>query len=154
MNVKELSRKQIEELKDGYYRGHTNHDAAEVFKSPMEVPDEVIFNCYDGYDFVDDDFTCSADGRGELDSLLNPHFTEDEIEKLIEWAREGYEDASGEPAENHMDMIHEFIPTYMMDMTDTMDDFNAAFEEVIGRKLTEEEWNRLCNDMDERWLES
>lgn len=54
MDVRELSRDQLEELKETYLWG-TENDYCFVY----EIPDSVIFEYYGGICFVDDDFFSS-----------------------------------------------------------------------------------------------
>lgn len=55
MNVKELSKEQIDELKSVYF-----YDVENDYTYIHEVPDEVIFNHYADITFTDDDFCCTA----------------------------------------------------------------------------------------------
>lgn len=66
MTVYELTREQLEELKSDYFWGE---DTADIPKFnnigfpalfPCDIPDEVIFEHYDGISFVNDDFSCTA----------------------------------------------------------------------------------------------
>lgn len=57
MTVRQLSREQLNELKETYMfetvcSGPSYSDLAEA----CNIPDELIFEHYDGYDFVNDDF--------------------------------------------------------------------------------------------------
>lgn len=61
MMVRQLSREQLNELKETYMfetvcSGPSYSDLAEA----CNIPDELIFEYYDGYDFVNDDFFCYA----------------------------------------------------------------------------------------------
>ena len=72
MTVQELSREQLTELKEHYLVELDNCGELEevagidtisygVLADIDEiVPDEVVFNHYDGIDFVEDDFFCTA----------------------------------------------------------------------------------------------
>ena len=58
MMVRQLSREQLNELKETYMfetvcSGPSYSDLAEA----CNIPDELIFEHYDGYDFVNDDFS-------------------------------------------------------------------------------------------------
>lgn len=55
MNVKELNQNQIEELRITYF-----YDVPNNYNFFGDIPDEVIFNHFDGIDFVNDDFGCTA----------------------------------------------------------------------------------------------
>lgn len=54
MDVRELSRDQLEELKETYLWGTEND-----YVFAYEIPDSVIFEYYGGICFVDDDFFSS-----------------------------------------------------------------------------------------------
>lgn len=55
MNVKELNQNQIEELKITYF-----YDVPNNYISFEDVPNGIIFNHFDGIDFVNDDFGCTS----------------------------------------------------------------------------------------------
>ena len=66
MDVRELNRDQLEELKSAYFWGE---DTLEIPKYdalglpalfPGDIPDAVIFDYYAGICFVNDDFCCTA----------------------------------------------------------------------------------------------
>lgn len=66
MDVRDLSRDQLDELKEAYFWGE---DTAHIPKFnrlglpalfPGDVPDSVIFEYYAGIHFVNDDFSCTA----------------------------------------------------------------------------------------------
>ena len=57
MTVQDLSRVQLDELKQNYFWGEDTEDMVpEDITSPEEIPDEIIFEYYAGIHFVDDDF--------------------------------------------------------------------------------------------------
>lgn len=59
MSVYELTEKQIDELKWKYFYGDEFiENEIPNANFPSEIPNEVIFNAYDGIEFVSDDF-CS-----------------------------------------------------------------------------------------------
>ena len=61
MTVRDLSREQLDELKTAYFWGEeTQNILSDDVISPEQIPDEIIFNYYDGVTFVDDDFFCSS----------------------------------------------------------------------------------------------
>ena len=60
MNVKELSRDQLEELKEAFFYENWNKPVTLNYTYPAEIPDEIIFNEYAGNYFVNDDFFCTA----------------------------------------------------------------------------------------------
>ena len=69
MNVTELNRDQLIELKQGYLEvlnESGEHEEVvgvsydELANADEIVPDDVIFNYYDGIIFSEDDFFCSA----------------------------------------------------------------------------------------------
>lgn len=58
MNVRDLNRNQLDQLKWDYFYQleNTNNDILEDIVLYTEIPDEVIFEHYDGINFVQDDF--------------------------------------------------------------------------------------------------
>ena len=59
MSVYELTRDQLDELKTAYfYQDEVQDILSEDIIYPEQIPDEVIFNHYDGIVFVDGDFSC------------------------------------------------------------------------------------------------
>lgn len=76
MDVKELNRDQLEELKDSlFWQIYHNDDEIPAFAVvdsaqpytretlpdyPHEIPDNIIFQVYAGISFVNDDFSCTA----------------------------------------------------------------------------------------------
>lgn len=66
MTVRELNTSQLEELKTTYFYSHLDDDRSGQcggYDCPWEVPDEVIFECYDGIDFVEEDFFCRKEEK-------------------------------------------------------------------------------------------
>ena len=61
MNVTELTDGQVDELKCQYAIDHSCHDLSwgELADS-CNIPTDVIYDYFDGYDFTDDDFFCSS----------------------------------------------------------------------------------------------
>ena len=65
MDVRELSRDQLDELKYNYYYSD-DYDPKIVMENglpplfPSDIPDWVIFALYRGIEFVNDDFSCTA----------------------------------------------------------------------------------------------
>ena len=59
MTVKDLSRNQLDELKQAYAIQLSETEGEEITDS-AEIPDEVIFNHYDEVIFTNDDFFCSC----------------------------------------------------------------------------------------------
>lgn len=60
MTVRDLNREQLDELKTAYFWGDETQDILpDDITSPDEIPDEIIFNYYEGVCFVDDDFFSS-----------------------------------------------------------------------------------------------
>ena len=63
MTVRELSRDQLNELKQAY-AARLAETGEEISYGELvettEIPDDVIFNHYDGILFTDDDFFCSC----------------------------------------------------------------------------------------------
>lgn len=58
MHVTELSREELDELKYSYANEHTHGCSYEELMDSLDIPDDVIFEHYDGVDFVKDDFFC------------------------------------------------------------------------------------------------
>lgn len=60
MTVRELNREQLNELKQNYATQLAECKGDEISYGELveseSIPDEVIFNHYDGIDFTDDDF--------------------------------------------------------------------------------------------------
>lgn len=92
MNVRELSEDQLDELKFAYfYQLHDTGEADEVFPEdlhyPHQIPDDIIYNHYDGIDFVPDDFCCTCNSSDDEDG------TEGETDMGMnrdEWAKNGF----------------------------------------------------------------
>ena len=63
MTVRELSRDQLNELKQ-VYAAQLTETGEEISYGELvettEIPDDVIFNHYDGILFTDDDFFCNC----------------------------------------------------------------------------------------------
>lgn len=66
MNVYELSRDQLDELKSAYFWSENPGPMFDALGRPClfpgDIPDNVIFREYDGISFTDDDFCCTAWG--------------------------------------------------------------------------------------------
>lgn len=60
MNVRELNRQQLDELKQIYICETMENPSWGDLVDSTEIEDEVIYNRYDGICFVDDDFFCSC----------------------------------------------------------------------------------------------
>lgn len=64
MTVNDLNREQLNELKETYVAQLAETDQEvigyEGLASTTEIPDEVIFNHYEGIIFSEDDFFCSC----------------------------------------------------------------------------------------------
>ena len=59
MSVYELTRNQLDELKTAYfYQDEVQDILSENIVYPEQIPDDIIFNHYDGIEFVDEDFFC------------------------------------------------------------------------------------------------
>lgn len=57
MNVRELNRQQLNELKAHYIAETMKLPSYEDFANASNIADETIYNYYDGIDFVEDDFS-------------------------------------------------------------------------------------------------
>ena len=60
MNVHELSRDQLDELKQNYVFETVANPSYEELADSIDIPDEVVFEYYAGIQFFDDDFLCTA----------------------------------------------------------------------------------------------
>lgn len=61
MTVHQLSRDQLNELKQSYLNETCDESPSyEELAEACNIPDELIFEHYDEYDFVNDDFFCSG----------------------------------------------------------------------------------------------
>ena len=73
MNVRELTQDQLSELKSDYFYNHLDdYNMIGDCCFYWELSDELIFDYYDGIDFVSDDFGCSAgeyEPTADYDSL-------------------------------------------------------------------------------------
>ena len=59
--VQDLTRKQLDELKDTFFWQDETQDIVEdAFSNPEEIPDWMLFEYYDNVCFTDDDFFCTA----------------------------------------------------------------------------------------------
>lgn len=91
MDVKELSREQLEELKQRYYCENNNASWEDLANIDTLVSDEEIFEEYSMINFCNDDFCCSmgCDGKyidedmtsyddmvKEIDDLMIKHWNE------------------------------------------------------------------------------
>lgn len=61
MHVTELSREELDELKYQYVNGDIYGCSYEELIESLDIPDDIIFEHYDGIDFVKDDFFCNID---------------------------------------------------------------------------------------------
>lgn len=64
MTVKELNREQLNELKQNYATQLAEYKGDEISYGELveseNIPDEVIFNHYDGISFTSEDFFCNC----------------------------------------------------------------------------------------------
>lgn len=59
-NVRDLTREQIQELKEAYFWQEETQDVlGDDITSPEQIPDDIIFYYYEGISFTDDDFFCT-----------------------------------------------------------------------------------------------
>lgn len=71
MTVRELNRKQLDELKNNLFWNLTGTEYGDITDAekefilnashPNDIPDELVFKNYDGIHFVEDDFFCSKE---------------------------------------------------------------------------------------------
>ena len=67
--VYDLTKNQFEELKSTYfYQLLDDGDVLNEICYPEQLPDDIIYNHYEGINFTDDDFYCSCG-----DNLENTH---------------------------------------------------------------------------------
>lgn len=58
--VYDLNERELEELKESYFWQDETQDILEgAYTCPYDIPNDIIFNHYDGVCFVDDDFFCN-----------------------------------------------------------------------------------------------
>ena len=91
-----------------------------------------------------------------LKCLLENHFTDDEIDKLVMFGFAELNKYFPWFAMEHdgTHVVMEFIRAFLLDSTfDGMGSFNEAVSEIIGRNFDREEYDAIENDMDARWLE-
>lgn len=61
MCVQDLTREQMEELKNSFFWQDETQDILQgEYTSPDEIPDDIIIEHYSGVWFVNDDFFCTA----------------------------------------------------------------------------------------------
>jgi hypothetical protein len=61
MTVYDLTKEQLDELKYNYFWNDETQDILEnCYLNPYEIPDDIIFRYYNGINFVNDDFCCTA----------------------------------------------------------------------------------------------
>lgn len=60
MTVRDLNRDQLDELKQAYVTEMVGNPSYMELPDASNVPDGVIYRCYDGVRFAPDDFWCSA----------------------------------------------------------------------------------------------
>lgn len=59
--VQDLTQEQLDELKESYFWQDETQDILQgAYTSPEQIPNDIIFEHYDGICFVDDDFYCTA----------------------------------------------------------------------------------------------
>ena len=59
--VQDLSRDELNKLKSSFFYQDETQDINEgTFSTPEEIPDEIIFEHYDGVCFVKEDFFCNS----------------------------------------------------------------------------------------------
>ncbi len=59
MHVTELNRDELDELKQTYASERNNNISYGELMDALDIPDDVIFECYDGIEFTEDDFFCN-----------------------------------------------------------------------------------------------
>lgn len=64
MDVRELSREQLDELKQAYVCETVDCPSYGELADAVDIPDDVIFQHYSGIDFVMDDFWYTAGREG------------------------------------------------------------------------------------------
>lgn len=66
MLVQDLTREELEELKEAYFYSEETQDILpDYITSPADIPDDIIINHYDGISFVKADFWCNIENTGE-----------------------------------------------------------------------------------------
>ena len=62
MTVFDLTREQLDELKEAYFYAEETADILpDYITSPTDIPDDIILEHYNGISFVPDDFWCSME---------------------------------------------------------------------------------------------
>lgn len=64
MDVRELNRQQLDELKQWYVCETVDSPSYGELADAVGIPDDVVFEHYAGVDFVMDDFWCTAGQEG------------------------------------------------------------------------------------------
>lgn len=58
--VQDLTRDELDELKTAFFQQDETQSILEgAYSQPREIPDEIIFEHYDGLCFVEEDFFCN-----------------------------------------------------------------------------------------------
>lgn len=60
LNVEELSREQLDELKLDYFWELADDGELGDYENRDDIPDSVLFERYEGVIFTNDDFSCTA----------------------------------------------------------------------------------------------
>lgn len=61
--TRELTHDELDELKQNYLFDHVDSPSYQELANSVDIPDEVIFEYYEGFDFVEDDFFCNQEEK-------------------------------------------------------------------------------------------
>lgn len=74
MTVRDLNQNQLDELKNNYFYSHLDNDNSsqcDGYDFSYDIPNEVIYQEYDGIEFTEDDFFCSKNNDNIIEDLAN-----------------------------------------------------------------------------------
>lgn len=104
MDVRELNEEQLDELKWTYFYDMESWE----YEYPWDIPDDVIFNHYDGIDFVDDDFSCTCKPKWIIVDVTEIYYDSKNIQHTINRKEMIYDNEyEGLTYNNHYDNIKE-----------------------------------------------
>lgn len=101
MTVQELNRMQLEELKQAYATEMCSEKGEDIsygeLADAINIPDEVIYEHYNVYDFTNDDFFCTANAVwvSVYRDTIEPHIESDNVTNILttrEIAEQYYEE--------------------------------------------------------------
>lgn len=152
MRVQELTRNQLCELKEQYFQvdsreGDISPDVAANIYDAQDIPDVLMYKVYDGIDFVQDDFFCTA-GKSRFEALLEETISNSDELLPYSAVNIGYADRYGKEAETQlivsrldtkegqMELI-DLFETFLPELETTMDD--VEYIDIVATADSEEE---------------